>query len=362
MKAGIQTPSEEVMRQGPALMVPEAGFAAAGVSGLRKAAILMVALGDELAKTLFQSLSERDVQRVTDEITKLGVIPSAQLAQVLSEFHELVETQQYVVRGGVEYAQKLLTEAFGAAKAQQLLAQVNRMQEQSTGDLAMLHKMEPQQLSKFLEKEQPQTIALVLAHLESKRGSSVLLHLDEPVRVEAVRKLAEMRQFSPEVAQKVALVLHKRMEGLGTTGRKTYSGFKAVADILNGLEQGLSKGILEKIETNEPALAIGIRNLMFTFDDLVTVPAQSIRELIGAVDKKVLALALKGAQDNVKAHLFQAMSSRAVEMMKDDMEAMGPVRSKDVTAAKQELLALARTMENEGKIILKLEADDDLSV
>jgi len=124
----------------------------------------------------------------------------------------------------------------------------------------------------------------------------------------------------------------------------------------------MSKGILEKIETNEPALATGIRNLMFTFDDLVTVPAQSIRELIGTVDKKVLALALKGAQDNVKAHLFQAMSSRAVEMMKDDMEAMGPVRSKDVTAAKQELLALARTMENEGKIILKLEADDDLSV
>jgi flagellar motor switch protein FliG len=205
-------------------------------------------------------------------------------------------------------------------------------------------------------------VALVLAHLESKRGSSVLLHLDEPMRVEAVRKLAEMRQFSPEVAQKVALVLHKRMESIGNNGRKTYSGFKAVADILNGLEQGMSKGILEKIETNEPALAIGIRNLMFTFDDLVTVPAQSIRELIGAVDKKVLALALKGAQDNVKAHLFQAMSTRAVEMMKDDMEAMGPVRSKDVAAAKQELLALARTMENEGKIILKLEPDDDLSV
>ncbi len=362
MRAGMQTAGEETMRQGQPLMLAETGFVASEVSGLRKAAILMVALGDELAKTLFQSLSERDVHRVTDEITKLGEISPAQLTQVISEFYGLLETQQYMVRGGVDYALKLLTEAFGAQKAQQLLVQVSRMQEQSTGDLAMLQKMEPQQLSKFLEKEQPQTVALVLAHLEAKRGSSVLLHLEDRMRVEVVRKLAEMRQFSPEVAQKVALVLHKRMEGMGTNGRKTYSGFKAVADILNGLEQGLSKGILEKIETNEPALATGIRNLMFTFDDLVTVPAQSIRELIGAVDKKVLALALKGAQDNVKAHLFQAMSSRAVEMMKDDMEAMGPVRSKDVTAAKQELLALARTMENEGKIILKLEADDDLSI
>ena len=138
----------------------------------------------------------------------------------------------------------------------------------------------------------------------------VLLNLDEAMRVEVVRKLAEMRQFSPEMAQKVALVLHNRMKGLGTAGRETYSGFKAVADILNGLDQGMSKGILEKIEAKEPELAIGIRNLMFTFEDLVTVPMQSIRELVGAADKKVLAMALKGAQDNVKAHIFQAMSSR----------------------------------------------------
>ena len=231
-----------------------------------------------------------------------------------------------------------------------------------TGDLAVLQKIDPQQLSKFLEKEQPQTVALVLAHLETRRGAVVLANLEESLRVEVVRKLAEMRQFSPEMAQKVALVLHKRVEGLGTNGRKTYSGFKAVADILNDLEQGMSKGILEKIEAQKPELAIGIRDLMFTFEDLVTVPAQSIRELISAADKKVLALALKGAPDNVKAHLFQAMSSRAVEMLKDDIDSMGPVRSKDVMGARQALLALARTMEDEGKIILKMESDDDFAV
>jgi flagellar motor switch protein FliG len=362
MAMGNQVMDIEQMRQIPPMLLADMSFEPADVSGLRKAAILMVALGDELAKTLFRSLSERDVKRVTEEITRLGTIPQTQLTQVLTEFYGLLETQQYMVRGGEDYALKLLTEAFGSAKAIHLLAQVNSLRERSTADLAMLQKMEPQQLSKFLEKEQPQTVALVLAHLEVKRGSTVLANLQEPMRVEAVRKLAEMRQFSPDMAQQVAMVLHKRMEGLGTSGRKTYSGFKAVADILNGIDQSMSKVILEQIEADEPDLAIGIRNLMFTFEDLVTVPVPSIRELVGAVDKKVLTLALKGAQDNIKSHLFQAMSSRAVEMIKDDMEALGPVRGKDVAVARQTLLTLARTMEGEGKIMLKIEADDDISV
>jgi flagellar motor switch protein FliG len=362
MGAGTQIAVGELMHQGPPLLLAESGFVPSDVSGLRKAAILMVALGEDLTKMLFQKLSERNVKRVTHEITKMGEVSPEQLTQVLTEFYGLLETQQYMVRGGTEYARKLLVEAFGPQKAQQLLDQVSKLKERMTGDLAVLQKIDPQQLSKFLEKEQPQTVALVLAHLETRRGAVVLANLEDSMRVEVVRKLAEMRQFSPEMAQRVALVLHKRVEGLGTNGRKTYSGFKAVADILNDLEQGMSKGILEKIETQKPELAIGIRDLMFTFEDLVTVPPQSIRELVGAADKKVLALALKGAPDNVKAHLFQAMSSRAVEMLKDDIESMGPVRSKDVMGARQSLLALARTMEDEGKIILKMESDDDFAI
>jgi len=171
-----------------------------------------------------------------------------------------------------------------------------------------------------------------------------------------------MRQFSPEMAQTVAMALHKRMEKMGSSGRKSYSGFRAVAELLNRLDQSESKGILEEIEQNEPQVAIGIRELMFTFEDLLTVPPESIREFVSAADKKVLAMSLKGGKDNVKAHLFKAMSSRAVEMMKEDMEAMGPVRMKDVGKAQQELLALARQLESEGKMMLKMEVDDDLTV
>ncbi len=345
-----------------ALLPAEAGFAPADVPGIRKAAILMLGLGEERAKPLFMSLSETDVRRLTDEITRLGDVPAQLSQQVMSEFYGLLETREHMLRGGPEYALKLLTEAFGQQRADALLLQVKRLQQRSSGDLAMLQKMEPHQLSKFLENEHPQTVALVLAHLDPKKGSTVLMHLKEEVRVDVVKRLAEMRQFSPEMAQTVALVLNRQMEALGSSGRRSYSGFKAVAELLNRMDTTAGKGILEEIENDEPQLAIAIRNLMFTFDDLLTVPPQSIRELVGAIDKRVLAMALKGAKDNLKAYLFQAMSSRAVDMLKEDMDVMGPVRGKDVSAAQQELLATARKMESEGRIILKIEADNDLTV
>ena len=330
--------------------------------GLRKAAILMMAVGEDLARTLFQTLNENDVQRVADEIARMGEVSEEDLEGVMSEFHELVKSQAYMVRGGHDYATKLLTEAFGPARADELLSQGNSVRERTSGDLAMLQKMEPQQLSKFLENEHPQTVALVLAHLDSKRGSTVLMHLGAAMRVEAVSRLAGMRQFSPEMAQKVALVLHRRMDSLGSTGRKNYAGFKAVADLLNRLDQKASDGILQEIEQKEPKTATEIRGLMFTFDDLLTVPETAIREIVGAADKKMLAMSLKGGKENMKAHMFKAMSSRAVEMMRDDMEAMGPVRGKDVSAAQQELLALAHKLESEGRIVLKMETDNDLAL
>ena len=346
----------------PYILPMPADLQPADIPGIRKAAILMISLGEDLAKTLMQSLSERDVQRLTEEIASIREVPPGLILQVMHEFHGLLETQHFMLRGGIDYATRLLVDAFGRQRAESLLAQVKRAQEATHGDLAMLQKMDPQLLSKFLEGEHAQTVALVLAHLDPKKASVVLMNLAEGQRVAAVHRLAEMRQFSPEMAQKVALILYRRMESVSGNGRRSYSGFKAVADLMNGLNSAASKAILEEIEKKEPAVAIGIRDLMFTFEDLVTVPAQSIREFMGQADKRVLAMALKGAKDDVKAHLFKAMSSRAVEMLNEDMEAMGPVRGKDIQAAQQELLTLARKLESEGKIILKGEAEDDFIV
>jgi len=332
------------------------------IPGLRKAAILMMGLSEELASTLLKSLGDAEAQKVTDEITHMGEVSSHELRRVLTEFQGLLEADEYVLRGGTEHALKLLTEAFGAARAQGMLAQVDVRRENSATDMATLQKLEPQQLSKFLENEHPQTVAVVLAHLDSKRGSAVLMYLKPEMRVEAIQRLAEMQQFSPEMAQKVAQVLARRMDSLGSTGRKRYAGYKSVADILNKLEPSASKGILEQIEQKQPKVATDIRALMFTFEDLLTVAQPSVRELVGAADKKMLAMALKGGRENVRAHMYKAMSSRAAEMLKEDMDSMGPVRAKDVQAAQQELLALANKLEAEGKMVLKMETDNDLAI
>lgn len=332
------------------------------LTGLRKAAILLVAVGEDLAKEILRLLPDADVQRLTEELADLrGVNPDTS-AQVLEEFWQLVETQNFMVHGGLDYAGRLLVEAFGKNRADDLMNLVRRSQEAAQGNLAKLQRTDPQQLGKLLDSEHPQTIALVLAHLDPKRASQVLENLSEEHRVVAIRRLAEMRQFSPEMAQKVAHILHRRLESVGDGGRKSYSGFKAVADLLNRLNAEESKKILETIEEGQPELALGIRNLMFTFEDLITVPPATIREIVAGVDKRQLAMALRGADEELRAQIFKAMSSRAVEMLKEDMEVLGPVRSREVAQAQQEILNLARRLEAEGKVILKLETGDEMLV
>jgi flagellar motor switch protein FliG len=330
------------------------------LNGVRKAAILLVAVGEDLAKAILRALPEVDVQRLTEELADLrGVTPEVS-AEVLEEFWELLETQNFMVHGGLDYASKLLIDTFGKERAEDLLQLVRRSQEAAQGNLAKLQRTDPQQLGKLLDSEHPQTIALVLAHLDPRRASLVLDNLSEEHKVVSIQRLAEMRQFSPEMAQKVAHILHRRLESVGDAQRKSYSGFKAVADLLNRLNAEESKKILETIEDSQPELALGIRNLMFTFEDLVTVPAATIREIVSGVDKRQLALALRGANDELRAQIFKAMSSRAVEMLKEDMEVLGPVRSREVAQAQQEILNLARRLEAEGKVILKLETGDEM--
>jgi flagellar motor switch protein FliG len=228
----------------------------------------------------------------------------------------------------------------------------------SANKLDSLQKADPQQLAKFLESEHPQTIALILAHVDAKQASELLMRLPEALRAETLKRLAQLRQFSPEIAEKVSVSLHKRLQALGEQHRRAYAGFQGVADLLNRMDPAQTKSILEAIEKDDPKVALGIRNLMFTFQDLLGVPEAGIRELMGQLDKKSLALALRGATEELKSFIFKSMSSRAVEMLKEDMEVLGPVRSRDVTKAQQEIVAVARKLEAEGKISLGAEEDE----
>lgn len=336
--------------------------ALAPLNGTRKAAILMAIMGDDAASAICRHLPDKDVQAVTRELADMGSVPADLVHEVLEEYSRQASTQDNSLRGGPEYAKRLLVKAFGDDGAKDLWQKVAQMQTLNADQVEAIQKAEPGQLAKFLETEHPQTIALVLAHLDGKKASALLMKLSEQVRSESVKRLAQLRQFSPEMAQRVSTVLSRRLQGVGEQSRKNYAGFKSVADVMNQMDAASSKAILETIERDDPKLAIDIRNLMFTFEDLLGVPDVAIREWLGTMDKKSLAMALKGASNDLKEHIFRAMSSRAVEMLKEDMEALGPVRGKDVTAAQQEAVTALRKLEAEGKVVLRAEGDDEYVV
>lgn len=329
------------------------------VPGLRKAATLLVVLGEEAASEIYRHLSPSDVERISHEIATLDRVPAENAMTVLEEFHHLVAAGDYVSVGGTEYANKILVKAFGQEGASQLLRQVAEAAELSGGKLESLRRADPQQLAKFIEGEHPQTIALVLAHLEAKQASTVLMRLSPEKRAEPIKRLAQLRQFSPEMAQRVAVVLHKRLEALGEQSRRAYAGLRGVAELMNRLDLKTGKEILESIEGEDPKLALSIRNLMFTFEDLLTVPEAGIREILGQMDKKTLATALRGASEELKTYVFKSMSSRAVEMLKEDMEVLGAVKAKQVNQAQLEAVAVARKLEAEGKLSLSSETETE---
>ncbi len=308
----------------------------AAPSGLKKAAILMVLLGEDAASEIFHHLQQGEVERITQEIGGLDQVNPETALVVLEEFHRLVLTGDYISKGGTEYANKLLVKAFGKEGASELLRQVSEAAEMSGGTLDSLRKADPQLLAKFIEGELPPEL-----------------------RAEPIKRLAQLRQFSPEMAQRVAVVLHKRLEALGEQSQRAYTGLRGVADLMNRLDVTVGKSILESIEGEDPKLALSIRNLMFTFEDLVTVPEAGIRDLLGQMDKKTLATALRGASEELKNYIFKSMSSRAVEMLKEDMEVLGPVKSREIHKAQLEAVAVARKLEAEGKLSLTPEAEDE---
>jgi flagellar motor switch protein FliG len=334
----------------------------AAIAGKKKAAILLVLLGEEVAATVYKHLPDAEMRKVTQEIAELEYISPDVASKVLREYHRLTVTQEFLAQGGQEFATKLLVKAFGEQGARDLLEEVNRAQEARAQSLDTLQRADPNHLAKFIQGEHPQTIALILAHLNAKVGRTVLMMLPEKVRGQAVKRLAQMQQFSPEMVKKISLVLRKRLVTLGAQSQRAVGGVKAVADLLNQVEQDAATTILETIEQDNAQLATTIRNLMFTFEDFLEVPDTGIRELLGQVDKKTLATALKGASEELKNHFFKCMSSRAVEMLKEDMEVLGPVRSKDVHTAQHEIVGVARRLEGEGKLALKQEQEDSYVV
>jgi flagellar motor switch protein FliG len=330
------------------------------ISGVRKTAILLTTLGEESAATVFRGLNDEEIRRVADEVANLGTVSAELSLKVIEEYQQMTMGQDSVIQGGHGLARRLLVKAVGESEAENVLKRLSKASELKP--LQTLQRADPQKLARFLEGEHPQTIALVLGQLGDRQASALLMSLPNDTRAQAVKRLANLRRFSPEMAEKVSTVLSQRLKAVGEQGRRTYSGFQSVADIMNCIDTTVAQEILATIENEEPTLALGIRNLMFTFEDLLQVGEAHIRELMGGVDKRVLAMALKGTGEELKNHLFKTMSSRAVEMLKEDVELLGAVRAKDVAKAQAEIVAVARQLEAEGKIVLKGESNDEFLV
>jgi flagellar motor switch protein FliG len=330
------------------------------LSGVRKAAILLTILGEETAATVFRDLDPLDLQHVADEVANLGKIPVELSIQVIEEYQRMTQAQDYLAQGGYDLARRVLIKAFGESEAEGILQRLTKARDLKP--VEALQRADPQKLARFLEAEHPQTIALILGQLGDRQASALLMSLPIEIRAEAVKRLANLRRFSPEMAEKVSFVLSQRLESVGEQGKRAYSGFQSAADIMNCIDTTVAQEILASIENVEPTLAISIRDLMFTFEDFIQVGEAHIRELTGAIDKRTLAMALKGTNEELKNHFFRTMSSRAVEMLKEDVESLGAVRSKDAIKAQVEIVAIARQLESEGKIVLKGEANEEFLV
>jgi flagellar motor switch protein FliG len=320
---------------------------------LRKAAMLLVVIGENSSAQLLQQLSEEDVNRVSREVAKLTAISSEQAEAVLEEFHFMSNAGDYVARGGIDFARKLLMKAFEPEQAKRLLDRLTKALGSDAASFDAIQKADPQQLAKFIHNEHPQTIALVLSHLNYSQAAALLTSLPAAMRADVSQRMASLDQISPEIILKIAGVIGQKLKALGEFSRESYGGVRAVAEMLNRLDSTSGREILDHIDQQDTNLAETIRHLMFVFEDLLLIDPLGLKEVLAKVDRKVLTIALKGTSEQLRNHMLSCMSQRGADMLREDMEALGPVKIKEVEQSQQQIIALIRQLESEGVLSLK---------
>ena len=319
------------------------------ITGPQKAAILLVALGDKISGEVMKQLNDEEAKAVSKAIARLEKVTPSQTESVLEEFCQL--TGQNGGRGGFDYAKRVLANAFGPEGAKRIADHlpigggVNK-------NLESLQKADPNQLSRFIESEHPQTIALILSHLSPSQAASLLANLPMPLRSDVTLRIAQLDRVSPDVVARISIVISEKLKTLGEVKMELHGGPRSVAEILNRMEGTMSDEILGNMQDEQP-LVDAIRHFMFTFDDLLLIDSMAMKEVVGKIDRKLLVVALKGTSDQLKNQFLQCMSSRGAEMLREDMEAAGPVRIRDVEGAQQQILAVVRQLESEGTLSLK---------
>ncbi|HET6251158.1 MAG TPA: flagellar motor switch protein FliG [Tepidisphaeraceae bacterium] len=320
------------------------------ISGVRKAAVLLLSLTQDEAAEILRRLPPEAVEEVSREIASIGEINNSMRGQVFGEFYSLALANSYLAEGGLEYAKTLLRKALPEAEADKAIQQVT--QQVQTTPFSFLQKAESENLLTFIQDEHPQTIALILAHLPAQKASEILVGLPSQKQIEVVKRIANMEQTNPEVIKEVERGLEHRLSDIVSQTFEKAGGVDTVAEILNLADRSTEKGIMEGLEAEDPDLVEQIRRLMFVFEDILLVNDKGIQAVLKEVDNEELSLALKTASQELKDKIFKNMSERAAQLIAEDMQYMGPVRVSDVESAQQKIVDIVRRLEDAGEIII----------
>ncbi|MDD4570057.1 MAG: flagellar motor switch protein FliG [Tepidanaerobacteraceae bacterium] len=330
------------------------------LTGRQKAAILVVSLGPEAAANIYQFLKEEDIEQLTLEIANLNKVSNEEKTEIAEEFYQMLIAQNFITEGGIDYAREVLEKALGTQKALEIINRLTSSLQVRPFDF--IRKADPSQLMNFLQNENSQTIALIMTYLNPEQSASLLSSLPSEKQVDIARRVATMDRTSPEIIMEVEKVLERQLASVVTEDYTNVGGIQAVVNILNNVDRGTEKNIIEALEVDNPDLAEEIRRRMFVFEDILTLDNRSVQRTLREVDNQDLTMALKGASEEVRKRIFENMSKRQAEMINEDMEYMGPVRLRDVEESQQKIVNIIRKLEDAGEIIISRGGGDEIIV
>jgi len=329
-----------------------------GIGGKEKAAILLISLGPDKSAKVFKHLQEEDIEELTLEIANMRKISTEEKDKVLEEFYQICLAQEYISEGGINYAKEILEKALGSQKAFDIVNKLTASLQVRPFDF--VRKADASQLLNFIQNEHPQTISLILSYLTPHQAGQILSGLPQTKQCEVAQRIATMDRTSPEIIKEVEEILERKLSSMFTQDYTLAGGIQSIVDILNSVDRGTEKFIMETLEIKDVALAEEIKKRMFVFEDIVTLDSTSIQRFIREVENSELAIALKGATEEVKEIIYKNMSKRMAEMIKEDMEFMGPVRLRDVEEAQQKIVNVIRKLEEAGEIIISRGGGDEI--
>jgi flagellar motor switch protein FliG len=325
-------------------------------NGKEKAAILLISLGPEKSAEIFKHLSEEEIEELTLQIANMRMVSSEEKQQVIEDFYQIALAQEYISEGGINYAKEILERALGPDKAVDI---INRLTSSLyVRPFEFIRKADPNQLLNYIQNEHPQTIALILSYLQPSQSAQILASLPPEKQGEVTRRIAIMDRTSPEVVKEIEKVLETKFSSMLSQDFTTAGGIQSAVDILNSVDRGTEKFIMEELDIRDAELSEEIRRRMFVFEDIVSLDNRSIQRVIREIDNAQWAIALKGASEEVKEVIFTNMSKRLVEMIKEDIEFMGPVRIRDIEEAQQNIVNIIRKLEEDGEIITPRGGDE----